>query len=74
MVLTSDDVVCVGCNKKPHELSEYTDVAAEWDYKNAVEYVIGEEGTFNIKNGHFLCTECYVKRGCPTAPNGWVAP
>ena len=74
MVLTSDDVVCVRCRLKPAQLSEYVSAAIEWDYKTAAEYVIGEEGTFNKDNGHFLCTPCYIKADCPTAPNGWVAP
>ena len=69
-----EDVICTGCDTKPAQLSEYVDAAIEWNYKSAAEYVIGEEGTFNIKNGHFLCTPCYIKAGAPSGVNGWVAP
>lgn len=45
----------------------------EFGYDSADEYVMVEEGTLNLDNGHFLCTPCYIKAGCPTAPNGWKA-
>lgn len=38
------------------------------------EYVIHEEGTYNPTNGHFLCDDCYIAAGMPTAHNGWVCP
>jgi hypothetical protein len=38
------------------------------------QYIIQEEGTYNSKNGHFLCDACYIKAGMPTAPWGWVCP
>ena len=69
-----EDVTCIGCNTKAAQLTEYIDAAIEWDYKSAAEYVISEEGTFNVKNGHFLCTPCYVQWGAPTGEHGWVAP
>lgn len=37
-------------------------------------YVEQEEGTYNPKNGHFLCDKCYIKAGMPSAPNGWRCP
>jgi hypothetical protein len=41
----------------------------------ADEIVIATDGTYNAENGHFLCTECYIKAGCPSAPGrGWKAP
>ena len=38
------------------------------------KYVKTEEGTYNKNNGHFLCTECYIKDRMPATPEGWVAP
>ena len=68
--------ICVGCQKQPHEIREYFDAAAEEPefYENAADYVRKEEGTYNTKNGHFLCTDCYEKAGCPSTPKGWIAP
>lgn len=64
--------VCVGCNKKPAELPCYTAMLEPGE--DAAAYVIMEEGTYNPINGHFLCDECYIKAGMPTAPGGWRAP
>ena len=55
---------CVGCCKKPEEIGEYVDCAEENDM-TALDYVIQEEGTYNPRNGAFLCTECYIKQGMP---------
>ena len=38
------------------------------------QFVRREEGTFNIENGHFLCTDCYIAAGMPSSPRGWTAP
>jgi hypothetical protein len=38
------------------------------------QYVRSEEGTFNLKNGHFACTACYINIGMPSSPRGWKAP
>jgi hypothetical protein len=67
------ELICTGCNKKPAELEEYRQYAA-LEEMTPDEYVWREEGTVNRENGHFLCTPCYVKAGCPTAPHGWKAP
>lgn len=56
--------VCVGCNRRPHQIDEYLEMAAE-DMKAPDEWVKEEEGTYNPENGHFYCTECYVKAGSP---------
>lgn len=37
-------------------------------------FVQMEEGTYNPENGHFLCTDCYIAAGMPTAPQGWKCP
>jgi hypothetical protein len=42
-------------------------------YTTPERYVWAEEGTLNPKNGHFLCTEDYIKAGMPSSPQGWVA-
>ena len=65
-------MICVGCKKSPSEIEEYKE-AAEESGMTPDAYVRIEEGTYNAKNGHFLCTSCYVEAGCPSSPNGWVA-
>ncbi|HYE39172.1 MAG TPA: hypothetical protein VEB23_04525 [Ramlibacter sp.] len=65
--------VCTGCKKRPAELDEYTELAAD-ENMTPDEYVRKEEGTYNPENGHFLCTNCYVEAGMPSSPQGWVAP
>lgn len=65
--------LCTGCNKHPDQITEY--IAAAFDEEcTPDEYVRNEEGTYNTKNGHFLCTACYIEAGQPSSPNGWVAP
>jgi hypothetical protein len=68
-----DEPICIGCNKQPHELNEYVDAAQECGLFPA-DYVRREEGTYNPRNGHFLCTFCYIKAGMPSSPRGWIAP
>lgn len=65
--------VCIGCHKRPNELSEYVDASIDEDI-TPESYVRLEEGTYNPSNGHFLCTPCYVQWGAPTGEHGWVAP
>lgn len=65
--------ICIGCNKHPDQIEEYQPNETESGL-NAEDYVRQEEGTYNPFNGHFLCTDCYIKVGMPTAPGGWVAP
>ena len=66
-------LICTGCNKTPGEIEEYVE-AAEGCQMTPDEYAWEEEGTLNKKNGHFLCTECYVEAGMPDSPEGWIAP
>jgi hypothetical protein len=68
-----EDPICTGCNRRPPEISEYSEDATQ-SGMDPTTYVIREEGTFNPQNGHFLCTDCYIKAGMPVAPGGWVAP
>ena len=67
------DPLCVGCNKTPSEIPEYMGAADE-EGITPEEYVRMEEGTYNPRNGHFLCTSCYIRAGEPSSPNGWVCP
>lgn len=68
--------VCRGCNRHPDEISEYVSAAAEYDPPvTPDQYVQIEEGTYNKETGGFLCTDCYINAGMPTAPYpGWKAP
>ena len=67
------DPICVGCKKRPHEIEEYIEAAAE-DSMDPNDWVRTEEGTYNRENGHFLCTTCYIAVGMPSKPGGWRAP
>lgn len=55
---------CIECNRYPDQIEEYayhnTQSGLEPD-----DYVKQEEGTYNRSNGHFWCTECYIKIGMP---------
>jgi hypothetical protein len=67
--------VCIGCNKPANEIDEYIEAAKESEM-SIEQYVREQEGTYNPENGHFACTDCYIKMGMPSkpAPNRWVAP
>lgn len=61
------------CKREPKEIQEYVMMARE-RYITPSRYVWLEEGTLNRDNGHFCCTECYIKIGQPSSPMGWKAP
>ena len=67
--------LCIGCNKHPEDLAEYVAMGRVEDM-TPDDFVREEEGTYNPKNGHFLCTTCYIKAGEPSRPypRRWVAP
>ena len=58
--------VCKGCSKHPAQIQEYVD-AAKAEGISPDEFVRHNEGTYNKKNGHFLCTDCYISYG-------WICP
>ena len=64
---------CIGCGKTPDEIGEYITAAHDAE-TTPDQFVVMFEGTYNSENGHFTCTECYIKMGMPTSPSGWVAP
>jgi hypothetical protein len=67
---------CTGCQKYASEIDEYIEGASDNDM-TIDDFVREEEGTYNPFNGHFLCTDCYIKAGMPAAPvgrPGWIAP
>lgn len=68
-------LMCFSCNKGPDELHEYSQQATESSL-SPDDYVWAEEGTLNRENGHFCCTECYIRIGMPSGSgsNRWVAP
>lgn len=79
--MTDTAPTCFKCKKEPHELQEYIDGAAEMDEITSEDaphtplaYMLLEEGTYNSETQHFCCTDCYIKIGCPTSCDGWVAP
>ena len=63
---------CIGCGRSPNEIDEY--VQNPDDDPDPDHFVRQNEGTFNPANGHFTCTECYIRCGMPSSPVGWVAP
>lgn len=73
LIADSPDPRCIGCGKGPDELGEYVESAQEAEMTPA-DYLRAEEGTYNPANGHFACTECYIKMGMPSTPTGWRAP
>ncbi len=72
-MITEADLICIGCQKRPDELSEYQ-MAGRENNMTPGGYVLLEEGTLNTANGHFLCTACYIAAGQPSSPRGWRAP
>lgn len=64
---------CIGCIRVPEEIAEYRQDRTGSSL-SPTEFVKREEGTYNRKNGHFLCTTCYIMAGSPSGPNGWKAP
>jgi hypothetical protein len=66
-------LVCFRCGKTPDELSEYLPESTDSGL-SPTDYVLQEEGTLNMSNGHFACTDCYIQIGMPTTPRGWKAP
>ena len=67
--------VCIGCHQRPDQIEEYLDPELLGGM-TPDEYVRAEEGTYNPENGHFACTECYIRMGQPsrTYPDRWFAP
>jgi hypothetical protein len=61
---------CAHCGKHPEEIPEYVEMAEEEGFRHASQAVRRNEGTYNLANGHFYCTKCYIIVG---TPNG-VAP
>lgn len=73
------EMICQGCMKGPLELDSYKwammeEGDPEPTPEQVLEYVWEEEGTMNHSNGHFLCDQCYINAGMPTAPGGWTCP
>jgi len=66
------ELICIGCNKHPNEIEEYI-IESKSEGISPDEYVLREEGTLNHKTGQFLCTNCYIKAGMPSSPQGWKA-
>jgi hypothetical protein len=74
-----NDPICIGCARRPTEMISYIDaVMGESGPPASPEqirlYVIYNEGTYNSRNGHFLCDECYIRNGMPSSDRGWICP
>jgi len=67
------EFICIGCGRQPHEIPEYV-ICAEQEGMTPHAFVLAEEGTLNITNGHFACTDCYIRMGEPASVYGWKAP
>lgn len=74
------NLMCIGCKKKPEEIQEYVE-AAKAEGVTPQQYVLSEEGTFNKRNGHFLCTDDFIKaeevaghRLIGSSGQSWIAP
>jgi len=65
--------ICIGCNRPPSQIPEYIEMG-QVEEMSPEEFVRQEEGTFNPENGHFACTECYIRMGMPSSKARWVAP
>lgn len=72
---------CPGCERYASEVEGVAQFAAEEGYDSPETYIQAEEGTYNTRNGHFLCDACFLaeenRRGCRlVGPGGgrWVCP
>jgi hypothetical protein len=70
--MTLPTPTCADCKKTASELPEVV-MQAEGDECTPDESA-REDGTYNPENGHFLCMSCYINRGMPSSPFGWVCP
>jgi len=59
------EIRCNGCKLHPDQIDEYVSQFVEFDCSSPEDMVRQEEGTFNPDNGHFWCTNCYIKAGTP---------
>lgn len=74
--MTEPQPICIGCERYPDQIDEYIAYGAMEEI-TPDEYVRRYEGTYNGENGHFLCTDCYIKAGQPSNPypmGNWKAP
>lgn len=55
---------CKVCNKKADEISEYVGMGKA-ENMSPEAFVKKYEGTYNPEKGQFICTDCYIKIGCP---------
>lgn len=71
--MTQPSPTCAKCGKRPDELDEYIESAADAGMTPDA-YVRAEEGTYNPEVNRFVCTPCYCDMGMPSSPEGWKAP
>jgi len=61
---TEEQAFCIRCEKTPPDILEYSPEMTG-EKLDADTYVWRNEGTLNKSNGHFYCTDCYIKVGMP---------
>jgi hypothetical protein len=57
-------MICKGCQKQPHELAEYLEMADIMDMTPEA-YVETHEETFDPRLANFFCTPCWERAGMP---------
>lgn len=67
--------ICTGCGRHPIDIPGMAEAAAEYfsvypaRRRNSVDDYTRADGTYNSKNGHFLCDNCYVAARWPANPS-----
>lgn len=78
-MITKDQLIDPKCGRRPEEIPAYRLFARQYEDDDPTDdeirqYVLDEEGTLNMENGHFLCDDCYIEAGMPSSPTGWKCP
>lgn len=50
---------CPSCHRYASEIEGLAEFAAEDGYRGPDAYIQAEEGSYNTRNGHFLCDGCF---------------
>lgn len=58
---------------RPQQFTIDGELVAEPPVTTPDDYVWNQEGTLDQDTGLFLCDDCYIAVGMPSAPGGWKA-